>query len=305
MAIGDDSLSGSSFQFTLRQLFLVLVACSVAFAIFFRWGYAGFFICYFVVCVSALCWGIFHLESPALVVGCVMLFLALFVGIPLSALNDGRTPARRAVCSNNLHNIVLALQQYHNNVGCYPPPYIADASGKPMHSWRVLLLPYLEHKALHSQYRFDEPWDGPNNRKLHNIELKYFQCPSQENPRPNTETNYLAVVGPKTVWPAGNSYVRDADIIDGLSNTILVVEVADSGIHWMEPRDLHVNQMPMAINAPRGQGISSRHPGGAMIGFADGGVRFLRSDLQPEALRAALTSRDKDNDRLGLLRDGR
>ena len=233
-------------------------------------------------------------KSCTAVVVCAIVFLVLAIAFLAPALIDGRTPARKASCSNNLHNIVLALQQYHTDHGSYPPPFIADASGKPLHSWRVLLLPYLEQKAIHRQYRFDEPWDGPNNRKLHNNVLKCFCCPADENAYRNAETSYVVVTGPKTPWRGANSFFRDADILDGLSNTILLVEIANSGIHWMEPRDLHINQMPMTINAARVQGISSHHPGGALAADAAGGIRFLTNDTSPQTLRALLTAVGKE-----------
>ena len=66
---------------------------------------------------------------------------------------------------NNLRQIALALQSYHQANGCFPPAYVADKNGKPMHSWRVLILPYLGFDDLYKAYDFTEPWDGPNNKK--------------------------------------------------------------------------------------------------------------------------------------------
>jgi Protein of unknown function (DUF1559) len=60
----------------------------------------------------------------------------------------------------------LAVANYHETYGCFPPAYVADRDGKPIHSWRVLILPFLEQQELYRAYNFDEPWNGPNNRKL-------------------------------------------------------------------------------------------------------------------------------------------
>jgi hypothetical protein len=185
------------------------------------------------------------LIAPAIFLGCLM------SGLLLPAIQGARSAARRTVCSDNIRTIALALQQYHDAHGSFPPPYIADAKGNPMHSWRVLILPYLEQGNLYKQYRFDEPWDGPNNRQLHSIVLSLFSCPSRPVNQPATDTNYVAAVGPKTTF-SENGFIRMSDILDGTSNTILLVEVHNSGIHWMEPRDLHMHQMPMAINPPQG-----------------------------------------------------
>ena len=84
----------------------------------------------------------------------------------MSGFRYAKERSHRARCPNNLKQIAIALQSYHDEYGSLPPPYVAAADGQPMHSWRVLLLPFLECEPLYRQYRFDEPWDGPNNRKL-------------------------------------------------------------------------------------------------------------------------------------------
>lgn len=215
-------------------------------------------------------------------------------GLLMPAIQGARGAKNRVACTDNIRNIALALQQYHDSHGSFPPPYIADAKGKPMHSWRVLLLPYLDQRPLYKQYRFDEPWDGPNNRQLHDVILKLYSCPARPTNQSATDTSYVAVIGPKTTFRE-TGLVRLADILDGTSNTILLVEVHNSGIHWLEPRDLDIHQMPLAINPPQGQGISSAHNHGANVAFADGSVRFLTNDTPPATLRALLTRSGKES----------
>ena len=225
------------------------------------------------------------------------------VFLPLGALcllfpfvSTPREVYRRSQCKNNLKQIWLALHNYHDSYGCFPPAYIADENGRPRHSWRVLILPYIDQESLYKQYRFDEPWDGPNNRKLADSIVAVYNCPSDahgENKITSTSTSYVAVVGPETAWPeSGTTAIRD--ISDGTSNTILVVEVANSGIHWMEPRDLHVVQMAPTINAKSGQGISSRHTGGAHVLLADGSTRFITEHFAAADLCAWLTAHAGD-----------
>ena len=196
-------------------------------------------------------------------------------------------------CSNNLHNLALALQNYHDVYGSFPPAYVADATGKPMHSWRVLILPFIEQKALYELYKFDEPWDGPNNSKLHGVSLPLYSCPAHTGKHPQTETSYVAVVGPRTVWPDEKT-TRMSDITDGTGNTLLIVEAHNAGIHWMEPRDLDYVQMPMAINPLRGSGISSHHPTLAQAAFVDGSVRALSDNTPPATIRAVLTRNGRE-----------
>src|SRR5687768_16011634 len=107
-----------------------------------------------------------------------------------------------------------------------------------MHSWRVLILPQFGRKDLYDQYKFYEPWDGPNNRLLGPALKRVYSCPSDNTKQP-TETNYVAIVDPGTAWP-GVKAMTYSDFKDGTASVLHVVEVHNSGIHWMEPRDLHV-----------------------------------------------------------------
>ncbi len=222
----------------------------------------------------------------------VILFCALLWGLLAPACVYPPEATRRRECKENLKQIGLALHNYHDKYACFPPAFIADARGRPMHSWRVLLLPFLGKSDLYGQYRLDEPWDGPNNRRLHQTIVPVFNCPSETHALPDrasTSTNYVAIVGSETAW-AGEACGSFSKIQDGTSMTLLVVEVANSGIHWMEPRDLHVVQMAATINSISGQGIASRHEGGAHCLFADGTVRYLRNDIPEWKLRALITA---------------
>jgi hypothetical protein len=198
-------------------------------------------------------------------------------------------PASRTECKNHLKQFVLAMHNYHDKYGSFPPAFIADKEGRPMHSWRVLLLPFLEFDPLYDQYRFDEPWNGPHNRELAALPIQLFRCPL--DPGAATDTNYFVVVGPKTIFP-GASSTKIADIPDGTSNTILLVEATDSGINWLEPRDMSYSEAVRGINPKTGWGISSRHEKGAQIGLADGTVRFFPDETPVEQLRRLLERND-------------
>lgn len=234
------------------------------------------------------------------VLGGFLLF-ALFVpgGHPPEA-------GHRSQCRNNLKQIGLALHNYHDAFGCFPPAYVADENGRPMHSWRMLILPYFEHSPVDGearfdretfdQYHFEEPWDGLHNRRLHESIQRIFNCPSETSKltsKCSANTNYLAVIGSETLWPGTKSVIREK-LSDGASNTLMIVETANSGIHWMEPRDLHVVQMARRINSPNGMGMSSRHSVGATGLLADGRVHFFDEKLPATTLRALLTINSKE-----------
>ncbi len=217
--------------------------------------------------------------------------IGILIALLLPAVQAAREAARRAQCSNNLKQISLALLNYEAANGCFPPAYVADENGRPMHSWRVLILPYMEQQALYDLYRFDEPWDSPNNRMVTNTALSIYRCPSAGQADP-METNYVMIVGPETV-AFENSAVSIADISDGASNTILVIETADSGIRWAEPRDLNFGELNLQINDGTGEGIRSRHSGGVNAAFCDGSVHFLNDSLDREILRRLINRKDR------------
>jgi hypothetical protein len=221
-----------------------------------------------------------------------LLIVLVLVALFLPAIQQPHSGPRHP-CTNNLKRIGLALQNYHDEYKGFPPAYISDENGRPMHSWRVLILPYVERNDLYQQYNFDEPWNGPNNRRLAEMMPDVFRCPNSK--ADDNETSYVAVVGPETVWP-GDKRVRLHDVHDGTSKTMMLVEIADSGINWLEPRDLPFEQAALGINPPHTKlSVSSGHPGGASFLSCDGSVHFLSDDIPPETLRALLTRDGGEN----------
>ena len=229
--------------------------------------------------------------TPVLV---VVLVVALLGAVPclgimtallLPAIQAAREAARRANCLNNLKQINLALLNYESAHKCFPPAYIPDEDGNPMHSWRVLILPYMEEQALYEMYNFDVPWDHPDNQYLADMMPQVYKCPSEASGN-LSDTSYAMVVGPGCISD-GPSATKMSQIRDGMSNTIIVVEVAGRGINWLEPTDWDTGSF--SINDGSGAGIESDHSGVANVGFGDGSVRSLHSGIDPQALEAMTT----------------
>ncbi len=149
------------FQFSLRTLLLLFVVLGSSLAVFGAWGAVVF------VLVVGLAIYVHQVASFLSLVNLVLVVLCLMclIGLLLPAVGSPRQAGRRSICENNLRQIALALQNYHQANGCFPPAYVADKNGKPMHSWRVLILPYVGFDDLYKAYDFTEPWDGPNNKK--------------------------------------------------------------------------------------------------------------------------------------------
>ena len=144
----------------------------------------------------------------------VIAIIGILIALLLPAVQSARESARLMQCTNNLRQIGLALHNYHEVYGSFPPAYVADESGRPIHSWRTLILPYLDQPTLYKEYRFDEPWDGPHNSQLLDVILRIYRCPveARQHDRESPEarmTNYLAVIGPRTAFPcSGRSSSR-------------------------------------------------------------------------------------------------
>jgi prepilin-type processing-associated H-X9-DG protein len=236
--------------------------------------------------------------TPILVVLAVVVvgFFAcggVLIALLLPAVQAAREAARRAQCSNNLKQIALALHNYHDVYKTMPPAYIPDENGQPKHSWRVLILPFLEQQSMYQLYDFDEPWNGPNNSQLASMMPDVYRCPSA--PPGAMSPAYLAISGAGSIFNNGDGSSL-SEVTDGTSNTLMVAEVEGVPFNWMDPRDLDLSTMNMAINsAQNGTAISSHHPGGAQAAFADGSVRFLAETLDPNTLRLLLQKDDGQN----------
>lgn len=204
------------------------------------------------------------------------------------AVRDAGESARDSQCRGHFGQLTMALHTYHDFYGCFPPAFVAGADGKPMHSWRVLILPFLNEPELYKKYRFDEPWDGPHNRSLSGQMPAAFRCP--DAPEGALDTNYAVVGGPGTIFPDDHKNITLTDIPDGTAETILLVEIATGSIPWMEPRDLNIETMSFHINDPRQPCISSPHPRGPGVAFADRITAYrIRKSFDPVTLRALVT----------------
>ncbi len=193
----------------------------------------------------------------------------VLVALLLPAVQASREAARRMSCSNNMKQIGLALHNYHDAYKAFPPAYTVDANGKRLHSWRTLILPFVEQKALYDQIDLDKPWDDPVNLPFANLDIPVYHCPSTP-PAPGM-TTYVAVVDPNGVFQ-GSTGTKISQITDGTSNTLLLYETdVARAVQWMSPDDL---DLPTFVNAGAG-GTRSNHAGGSNICLADGSVMFF------------------------------
>jgi prepilin-type processing-associated H-X9-DG protein len=211
----------------------------------------------------------------------------ILVALLLPAVQAARTAARRAASQNNMKQIGLAFHNYHDTYRVLPAAYQVDAEGKRTMSWRVAILPFLEQQQVFERYKSDQAWDSAVNQAVANMVIPTYKNPA-DGKGGMSETSYMVITGPGTLFEEGKQFTF-TDVTDGLSNTILAVEVVGTGTNWAEPKDLDINTMAMKINSGGANSIGSPSPGGANVLFADGSVRFLSNNVLEQTLKAMIT----------------
>jgi prepilin-type processing-associated H-X9-DG protein len=223
--------------------------------------------------------------GPLLVMLGIIVLLIVFL---LPAFRSARPAAYRAQCTNNLKQIALALENYQQAYNALPPAHTVDATGQPLHSWRTLLLPYLEEEALYRTIDLSKPWYDPANAKALETSLSIFRCPTAVGPR-NT-TTYLAIVGPNGCFLSTQSR-RLAEITDAHTSTLMVIEAGEeNAVPWMAPVDAD-ESLVMSL----GPTTKLHHAGGTNACFVDGTVRFLKASIRANVRRALLSISGNDS----------
>jgi hypothetical protein len=246
--------------------------------------------------------------SAWLVVG-ILAGVGLFCCLPVLGLFPAvykvREAATRIRSANNLKMMGLAMHNYNDMYQQLPPAVVYDKDGRPLYSWRVLLLPLIEEDALYHQFHLDEPWDSPHNKSLLAMMPKTYQRPGTPPQEPYA-TYYQALDGPGAAFdsdksnglipfgPPGLGLQQSkkisripASFRDGTSNTILIAEAADP-VPWTRPVDLHFDP-----NGPLPK-LGGIFYGDCNVLLADGSTRFLLKGLSERTLRAAITASGDD-----------
>ncbi len=195
--------------------------------------------------------------------------------------------SRKDRCQAQFKRIGEALRAYEAAHNYYPAAAITDASGRPLLSWRVAILPQLGLASLYEQFHRGEPWDSAHNLALLPRIPDVYRCPSLSD-APDFATGYQVAVGPKPElgsigtlfeWSRG---IEIREVIDGTTNTVAVFETRRT-IPWTQPDDPRFDR-----DSPLPD-FASGHPGGFHAVFGDGTTRFLRATTVPQTLRAVLT----------------
>jgi hypothetical protein len=213
--------------------------------------------------------------------------VGVLVALLLPAVQAAREAARRNVSANNMKQIMLALLNYESAKRGFPAHANYDANGKPLLSWRVHILPFMEEHVLYSRFHLDEPWDSPHNKQLLPLMPKVYQEPSSGLSEADDQfkTHYLGVVGEPYVFTGNREGRKIKQITDGTANTIAVVQVDDAAaVPWTKPDDWRPNDANLMEPFDR-----SLHTGVFLAAFVDGHITAVANQVDPATLKAMLT----------------
>ena len=199
-----------------------------------------------------------------------------------TAVGQARGAAQKASSRNNLKQLGIAMHNFHETFAGFPPHASYNKKGKRLLSWRVYLLPYVEQQELFKQFHLDEPWDSPHNKKLI-AKIPPVLADPAKKVKPGM-TRYVAPIGPRGIFDGKPVGIRIRDIVDGTSNTIMLVEAApEKAVIWTKPDDITIDDKDLL------KGLISKGANGFEAGFADGSVRMIKKTIKPKKLKAYFT----------------
>jgi prepilin-type processing-associated H-X9-DG protein len=194
-----------------------------------------------------------------------------------------REVSARTQSANQLRQIGLAMHNYHDSFAAFPAAAIYDKAGKPLLSWRVQILPFIDQEELYKQFHLDEPWDSEHNKKLLEKIPEVF-APQKGQTMEKYATFYQGFAGPDAFFE-GKRGIRIASITDGTSNTLMIVEAANA-VPWTKPDDL-----PYDPKKPLPK-LGGHFKGGFNALFCDGSVRFIKESIAKETLHLLIQRSD-------------
>lgn len=188
--------------------------------------------------------------------------------------------------ASRLKALMIAMHNYHDSHKSFPPHALYGGDGKPLLSWRVLLLPFLEHDDLFREFLLNEPWDSPHNLALLPKMPDAYRSPSRLNSVTRGETFYQVFVGRGAAFE-GPKGMKFGAIRDGASNTIFLVNSKEA-VPWTKPQDL---RFPM--EQPFAE-LAAFVEGHFLVCMGDCHARYFDKTVREETINAAITPNGGD-----------
>lgn len=242
-----EEVAQQQFRFSLQQLFYLTALLAAGIALFEETAPLWFF------CVMVFWILVFILKiwvAPVLprIVIAICVVMGLLSWEVSSTVQGARPPSPQTMCLLHIKQLGFSLLNYETTHGNLPPATIKrevtgrrdleDVGGKGLHSWRVLLLPYLEQPGLFAKYDFTQRWNGPSNRQLYDpLSAGIFACPARSDAE---GTPYKLVTGLGTAFEGHQG--KPLNQIPFPHNTIAIIEDSANPVNWMSPEDLTVEQ---------------------------------------------------------------
>ncbi len=226
------------------------------------------------------------------IMSCLVFAIFRFGGQTVTQLSANR---QRTSSMRNLENIAEALNAYAADHGSYPPPIMYGPGKRKMHSWRVLILPYLNEQALFDQFNLKKPWDDPQNIQLAYQMPAVYAHPNAASNGWYTAAGYYLIVGQGTLFPKAGPLSPD-QVTDDPSQTVLVIEGAPNTTlgSWTEPVDLDFGLMRGQINGTVGIEPGGLSDGGAAMVTVDERAHFAPEAMSPTTFNALVTPNGRE-----------
>lgn len=276
----------SSCHFSIRGSLVVVAVISIGLLPVAYFGWQGVISTIFLVIAGIL----FLIGKRGLAATLISLLLLGQFFCP--AMDSARGAILRSECGDNIRKLTLAIREYESKHGHIPPPYSIAADGTPLHSWRVLLLPFLGEQSLFDEIDASKPWDDPVNIQFHDRMPEVYCCAairyhSRWRSTGNT-TAYVVVVGQETAWnPYTQTSLTQISKSGGISETIAIVESENHRIPWMSTND------PDSTTFLDDLDFSRPHNGLLNCSMFDSSVQVLSSCLELEQVSELLTMDDR------------
>jgi type II secretory pathway pseudopilin PulG len=226
----------------------------------------------------------------AVILGIMMLICGILAVLLIPAVSAARTAAKSVQTMNNLKQIGLAMHNYQSAYKSLPSAYSINHAKQPMFSWRVAILPYIEQGQLYQRINFNKPWDADENKFLLDQMPTVFRSALANESLPKGHTTVFTLRDPSSMFKPGSDYAAGvhysnfSSVSDGLSNTLMVIDLPNHpGVPWTKPDDVTPSEAYVLLSQLKGHG-------GANLCLGDGSVKRQPPEITEEDFNALVSA---------------